>query len=82
MAEEFLSDHVEASEPQSSKAIASSRPDREPVKIMVIGSRWAVMLIIHTLHQLRFAQANDWSTLQIEPITRQWMSVLIKWVKR
>ncbi len=82
MAEEFISDQVDSSDPQSSNPIASSRPDREPVKIMVIGSRWAVLLIIHTLHRLGFAQATDWSKLQIEPTTRQWMSVLIKWVKQ
>jgi len=82
MADELISDSTEPSEPQSEKAIASSRPDREPVKIMVIGSRWAVLLIIHTLHRLGFAQVNDWSKLQIEPTTRHWMSVLIKWVKQ
>jgi len=82
MSKEFFSDAESSSEPQSAKPIASSRPDREPVKIMVIGSRWAVLLIIHTLHRLGFAQVNDWSKLQIEPTTRHWMSVLIKWVKQ
>jgi len=82
MADELISDAESSSKPQSSNPIASSRPDREPVKIMVIGSRWAVLLIIHTLYRLGFAQVNDWSKLQIEPTTRHWMSVLIKWVKQ
>ncbi len=34
-ADELISDSVETSEPQPGDAIASSRPDREPVKIMV-----------------------------------------------
>jgi hypothetical protein len=32
------------------------KPDREPVKILIIGSRPAINAIVHTLHQLRFAE--------------------------
>ncbi|WP_448596354.1 hypothetical protein [Thermoleptolyngbya sp.] len=78
MAKEFLSNMAESQVP----ATPPVNPEREPVKIMVVGSRWAVLLIIHTLHRLGFAQAGEWSKLQVEPATRQWMSVLTKWLRR
>lgn len=79
MAEEFISTENDPSE--SAKAIAPTHPDREPVKIMIIGSRWAIHLIIHTLYRLGFAQVSEWSKLQIEPTTRRFMSVLTRYVR-
>ncbi|EKV02020.1 hypothetical protein Lepto7375DRAFT_4217 [Leptolyngbya sp. PCC 7375] len=32
------------------------KPDREPVKILIIGSQVAVNTIIHSLHHHRFAE--------------------------
>jgi hypothetical protein len=79
MAEEFLSNSAESCVvPEVS---TSSRPDQEPVRIMVVGSQRAVKLIIHTLFRLGFAQVSEWSKLQIEPATRQFMSVLTKYVR-
>ncbi|WOB43590.1 hypothetical protein HNI00_10815 [Thermoleptolyngbya oregonensis NK1-22] len=78
MAKECLSNSAESQVP----ATPPENPEREPVKIMVVGSRWAVLLIIHTLHRLGFAPAGEWSKLQVEPATRQWMSVLTKWLRR
>lgn len=78
MAKEFPSTGAESQAP----AAPPVNPEREPVKIMVVGSRWAVLLIIHTLHRLGFAQAGEWSKLQVEPTTRQWMSVVTKWLWR
>jgi hypothetical protein len=37
------------------------KPDREPVKILIIGSRPAINAIVHTLHQLRFAEVFEWT---------------------
>lgn len=79
MAEEFLSDPAETA--ATDKTNTPTQPEREPVTIMVIGSRWAVRLIIHTLFSLGFAQVSEWSKLQVEPRTRRFMSVLTKYVR-
>jgi hypothetical protein len=79
MAEEFPSDAAESS--VSPEVPTSTRPDQEPVRIMVVGSQRAVQLVIHTLFRLGFAQVSEWSKLQIEPVTRKFMSVLTKYVR-
>ncbi len=38
-----------------------SKPDREPVKILIIGSQSAVNTIIHQLHYHRFAEPFEWT---------------------
>jgi len=79
MAEEFLSASAESS--ASEQVTVPAPPEREPVTIMIIGSRWTVRLIIHTLVTLGFAQVSEWSKLQVEPRTRKFMSVLTKYVR-
>jgi hypothetical protein len=79
MAEDFLPDTSETT--ASNQTTTPTQPEREPVTIMVIGSRWAVRLIIHTLFSLGFAQVSEWSKLQVEPKTRKFMSVLTKYVR-
>ncbi|MEL7315096.1 MAG: hypothetical protein AAFN08_09110 [Cyanobacteria bacterium J06559_3] len=37
------------------------KSDREPVKLLVIGSREAVNAIVHSLHQHRFAEVFEWT---------------------
>jgi len=37
------------------------KPDREPVKILVIGSKQAVSAIVVALHQLGFAEIFEWT---------------------
>lgn len=37
------------------------KPDREPVKILVIGSKAAVTAIVHRLHTHRFAEVFEWT---------------------
>lgn len=71
MAEDFLSD---SSSPDSDVA----EPDRESVRLIVVGSRRGVMATIHRLHLKTFANADEWSTLQPEPMTGKWMSVVTK----
>jgi hypothetical protein len=43
------------------------RPDREPVKILVIGSKPAVNSIIASFHQLGFAKIFDWTDFLSAP---------------
>ncbi|MBD2257820.1 hypothetical protein [Pseudanabaena sp. FACHB-2040] len=45
----------------SLKLYTYPKPDREPVKILVIGSKEAINSIIHTLHYHRFAEVFEWT---------------------
>lgn len=36
------------------------KPDREPVKILVVGSKRSVSAIVVALHQLGFAEIFEW----------------------
>ena len=36
-------------------------PQREPIKIILIGSRAGVNSIVHLLHHLRFAEVFEWT---------------------
>ena len=38
-----------------------AKPDREPVKILIIGSQTAVNTVIHQLHHHRFAEPFEWT---------------------
>ncbi|NJO40678.1 MAG: hypothetical protein HC769_06090 [Cyanobacteria bacterium CRU_2_1] len=81
MAQEFVPSPSESSEiPKPPQSSGLSKPKREPVRVMVIGSRHGVNVIIQTLHSKDFANADDWSELQIEPVTGQMMSVVTKYV--
>lgn len=62
--------------------IPSPQPDREPVKILVIGSRQSVNTIVHQLHQLGFAEFNEWSRLLPASVPGQFMRILIRYVSR
>ncbi|MGF1571089.1 MAG: hypothetical protein ACFCVD_23935 [Nodosilinea sp.] len=42
-------------------------PDREPVKILVIGSKRAVSSIVVALHQLGFAEIFEWTDFLSAP---------------
>ncbi|NMF84141.1 hypothetical protein [Nodosilinea sp. P-1105] len=43
------------------------KPDREPVKILVIGSKQAVSAIVAALHQLGFAEIFEWTDFLTAP---------------
>ncbi|NJR66953.1 MAG: hypothetical protein HC772_19210 [Leptolyngbyaceae cyanobacterium CRU_2_3] len=45
--------------------IAPSRPHRESVKIILIGSDRGIAHIIHWLHHHRFIEAGAWSRPQV-----------------
>jgi len=66
------------------------KPDREPVKILIIGSRQSVNAVVYTLHQLGFAEVFEWtdflsapnldSPLQFQP--GEVMKALVKYIPR
>ncbi len=66
------------------------KPDREPVKILVIGSKQSVNAIVVALHQLGFAEIFEWTDflsapnadrpLQFQP--GEVMKALVKYLPR
>ncbi|MBW4521529.1 MAG: hypothetical protein KME16_17765 [Scytolyngbya sp. HA4215-MV1] len=55
-------------------------PEREPLKILVIGSRRGVVGTIRTLHRLRFAEVGEWSPLLPAPNPGEVMSILTRYI--
>ncbi|MEM1253638.1 MAG: hypothetical protein AAGI69_14495 [Cyanobacteria bacterium P01_H01_bin.21] len=61
------------------------KPDREPVKILIIGSQAAVNTIIHSLHHHHFAEPFEWTQFlpvdrPIQPQPGESMRALIKYL--
>lgn len=80
MAEEFLTEPPTEAHPS---ATPTPKPEnREPVRVMVVGSRLGVLSIIHCLVRLGFTQMADWSNWQSVPNSRKWMRVATKWVRQ
>ena len=66
---------------------ANGSPDREPVKIILIGSRTGVNSIVHLLYHLKFAEVFEWTdhlnapeTMTLEP--KQIMRLAIKYLPK
>ena len=67
---------------------SAPKADREPVKVIVVGSKAAVSTIVHALHQRRFAEVFEWtdflkapkegSRLVLQP--NEVMKVLVKYL--
>ncbi|MCC5620930.1 hypothetical protein [Nostoc sp. CHAB 5715] len=51
---------------------------REYIRILVIGSRRGVISIIHTLHNLQFAEVGEWSPLLPTANPGEMMSILTR----
>ncbi|MEO0434457.1 MAG: hypothetical protein AAF151_22465 [Cyanobacteria bacterium J06656_5] len=61
------------------------KPDREPVKILIIGSQAAINTIIHSLHNHHFAELFEWTQFlptdrPIQPQPGESMRALIKYL--
>lgn len=83
MFEAFLADENQnLAEIIISDSVIESSPNREPVKILVVGSREGVLRIIHTLHCRGFADANEWSRLLPTGNAAEVMAILIRYVLR
>jgi hypothetical protein len=78
MAEEFRSNSISSgnSNPQS------GGEEREPVRIMVIGSRAGVMEQIQIFYLKGIAAVDAWSPLLPAPNAGEVMSILTRWRKR
>lgn len=79
-AEEVDAGELPEASPQ--EQIPSPPPNREPLKILIIGSRWGVLSTIRTLHRLRFAEVHEWSPLLPAPTPGEVMSILSRYIRR
>jgi hypothetical protein len=57
-------------------------PERERLRILIIGSRDGVIETIHDLHGRGFAEAGAWSPLLPAPSSGEVMSILTRERKR
>lgn len=55
-------------------------PDRESLRLLVIGSREGVTNTIQTLHRLRYAEVREWSPLLPGPNPGEVMSILARYL--
>lgn len=55
-------------------------PERESLRILVIGSRQGVTGAIQTLYRLRFAEVREWSPLMPGPTPGEVMSILTRYI--
>jgi hypothetical protein len=55
--------------------------EREPLRLLVIGSRTGVSRTIQTLHRLRFAEVREWSPLMPGPNPGEVMSILTRYIR-
>ena len=71
--------------PQSLPSISlfeDASPNREPVRIVVMGSRAGVTSTIHLLYSKGFGHPNLWSPLLRTPAGDQLYSVFTRWINR
>jgi hypothetical protein len=85
MLKSFLFFASDAPSSESAEIPASSfsealLPERESLRILVIGSRRGVTTTIQTLHQLRFAEVHDWSPLLPAANPGEVMSILTRYI--
>lgn len=55
-------------------------PAREPLRVLLIGSRRGVMNTIQTLYRLRFAEVREWSPLLPTANAGEVMSILTRYL--
>jgi hypothetical protein len=78
MAEEFLSDSTGSARPNSEP----EKPEREPLRFMIIGSREGVKEQILKFYAMEFAQINEWSPLQRTQRKGEVMTILTRYRKK
>ncbi|MCL6435325.1 MAG: hypothetical protein K6T90_14150 [Leptolyngbyaceae cyanobacterium HOT.MB2.61] len=76
----FLIYASEATSPSPAKEPVEPPPERESLRILVIGSRRGVTGTIQTLHRLRFAEVREWSPLMPGPNPGEVMSILTRYI--
>jgi hypothetical protein len=55
-------------------------PNRESLRVLIIGSRQGVIRTIQTLYRLGFAEVGEWSPLLPAPNSGEVMSILTRYI--
>jgi hypothetical protein len=76
MAKDFPSDSLPSGDRQS------ETPAREPLRVMLIGSREGVIEAMHSLHHKNFADVNGWSPLLPSANPGEVMSIYTRYRQR
>lgn len=79
MAEDFLS-ALSESTPVDPDQPSSAKRDREPVRIMLVGSKRGITNIIYSLYTKDFAEIYEWSKPEPELNSGKWISLATKYV--
>jgi hypothetical protein len=79
MTKSFLANTLQASTPSDTCASATV-PDREPIRVVIFGSRKGVTSYILTLYSLGFAQVHEWSPLLPSYNPGEFMSILTRYL--
>ena len=67
-----------STEQEPISACSGQKPNREPLKILIIGSRRGVVGTIRSLYRLGFAEVGEWSPLLPAPNSGEVMSILTR----
>jgi hypothetical protein len=59
--------------------VLSVRANAEPVRILILGSRPGIQEIIDLLCVLRFCDRVEWSEIQPNRETGEFMAIITKW---
>jgi hypothetical protein len=60
--------------------LPNTEPDKEPVKLYLVGSLRGIASITHSLHSRGFAEVNDWSKPQPTGLPGEYVTVLVRQV--
>lgn len=77
MEEDYLSGIKES--PTTPNPSPMEGDDRDPLRVLLIGSRQKVIRERHKLFAMGYAQLYEWSSLQRAPIPGKVMSILTKY---
>jgi hypothetical protein len=66
--------------PENTEIAEEKIHQREPLRMLVIGSRRGVTGAIQTLHRLRYAEVREWSPLMPGPNPGEVMSILTRYL--
>lgn len=83
MSQDFIPDSEETSSaPAFQPEHTPHNLEREPVQIIVIGSKEGINNVIQTLYTHRFAQISEWSPLLPASIPGKLMRTMIRYIPK
>ena len=76
--EQTTPDVPSSTEQEPISVCIEQKPNREPLKILIISSRRGVIGTIRSLYRLGFAEVGEWSPLLPAPNSGEVMSILTR----